>query len=298
MGVGIINMGGWIPTPPDELEEFNQQQYESQGAAFYSDLPQKETWQNQIVNLAQAAIQVSGKDLFALEPQDGPDCTSHFARNAWDICRAIDILDGQLESWETRGATELIYGHRNATRGMNVTRAVKLLNEFGNLIRKDYGFVNLKHYQFRIGENWRRRVPKQAYDAASANPAMHCYRLKSVEEACDAMANGYAVGGGSRYGNDGRRDKNGMSRWNRSWNHAMCWGGFDAKDLHAVMILQSWGLWNTGGHPPWGKLPGGAFLAPFEDADKMIKSGEFYAIGQVKGLPPKKLPNYGASGFL
>jgi hypothetical protein len=127
---------------------------------------------------------------------------------------------------------------------------------------------------------------------------MHVYEINSVEEACNAMANGYAVGGGSQYGNNGVRDKNGISKWTKSWNHAMAAGGYDAKELHCILVLQSWGRWNRGGHPPWGTLPDGSFLVPFEDYNKMIKQGEFYAVGEVKGLPARNLPDYGATQFL
>lgn len=213
-----IQLEGWIPTPPSVSAKVDKILYGSQQAVEFSDLKLKDTGKGKLSLPFKASIKVSGEELFAKEAQNGPDCTSHAARNAWDITRAVDIDLGEAEEWVARGATELIYGMRaHSGAGMNVGRAVKFLHEIGNLIRKDWGIIDLSKYNFGLGDDWGRGgTPSKIQQEAAKFPAMHFYRINSIEEARDALANGYGVLCGSRFGTDGKRDKNGVVRRNKS----------------------------------------------------------------------------------
>jgi len=50
--------------------------------------------------------------------------------------------------------------------------------------------------------------------------------VKSVEEARDAIANGYALSVCSNYGFSSRRSEHGIAKKSGSWNHAMSLGGY------------------------------------------------------------------------
>lgn len=238
---------------------------------------------------------------FGDEAQTTGDCTSHGTRNAIDIARAVEIDNGDTEGWIARTATEPIYGFRgHSGQGMSPALSTRWVTEFGSLLRKRYDFIDLTKYDSRVGTNWGRSGPPPSVrDEARKHPARHFARIRTVEEARDALAAGYGIHAGSSYGNDGTRDKNGIAKFNDSWNHDMAWGAADetGKDLF-FLILNSWGNWNKGGHPEWGPIPNGSFLIPSDDAKWIIQNGEVWAVGDVNGFPPRQLPNYGTASFL
>ena len=47
--------------------------------------------------------------------------------------------------------------------------------------------------------------------------------IRTVEEARDALANGYALSVCSGYGFSSKRDKHGIAKRSGGWNHAMAW---------------------------------------------------------------------------
>ena len=300
--MGVSMNQGWIPTPAKELDEVYETLGKRQGTPFFGDINQlKGTGAGKLSLPCLSAIRQSGQDLFAKEPQVGPDCTSHAIRNAIDTSRAVDIEIGQPEEWVARGATEYIYGMRGSrSGGMNVGRGVKFLNEFGFLVRKEYDGIDLSRYNYATGDAWGSRgTPSTIKDEAAKFPARYYYNIRTVEEARDGLANGYGIVCGSNYGNSGVRNNYGISPWDSSWNHAMAWGGCDdtGSDL-LFLILQSWGLWNRGGTAKNFKMPGGSFLIRSRDAERMIREGECWLVGKVQGIPAQNLPDYGSGAFL
>lgn len=294
---------GYIPTPPAQLDKVYKQLDAIQGGALFGDVA------GHLTGLGAGKLSTPFKSVmkfcptaFGDDAQTGPDCTTHGTRNASDIPRAVEIdIKGEPESWEARGATEALYGYRGHTGGgMNPGLATEFVVKHGLLLRKKYDFADLSKYNFSIGDRWGQNGPPQAcLDEADKHPCKFFLRLTSVEQARDALAAGYGIHGGSQYGNDGKRNSKGVARFNGSWNHDMAWGAADetGDDLY-FMVLQSWGDWNSGGHPDWGPLPTGAFLIPSADANYMIRNGEFWAIGDTVGWPARELPNYGSGDYL
>lgn len=237
------------------------------------------------------------------EAQAGPDCTSHAARGAGDITRGVDIdIKGEPEEWVARGSTEFIYAYRGSTRpGMMPAQAAILLHKYGQLVRKKYPFADLSKYNFSIGDTLGRSGPSKAMlDEASLHPCRYQARIESVEQARDAINNGYGVFCGSGYGSDGKRDAKGRWTFNSSWNHSLLWGACDetGDDLYFVP-LQTWGPhWGASGPMPWwGEIPKGSGLIPSRDAEWCLKNGEAYVIGDFLGFPARDLPDYGATSF-
>jgi hypothetical protein len=214
----------------------------------------------------------------------------------------VDIhIKGQPEEWVARGATEIIYGYRGSTGdGMMPARAALILQKYGMLCRKKYPFADLSKYNYSIGNALGKRGPTpEMLEECSKNPFRYQVRINSVEEARDALANGYGVFCGSQYGTDGKRDKRGVCKFNDSWNHSMSWGAADetGDDLF-FLILQQWGPnWGASGPMPEYGIPKGSFLIPSKDAAWMIKNGECYAIGDFTGFPARDLPDYGTQEF-
>jgi hypothetical protein len=66
----------------------------------------------------------------------------------------------------------------------------------------------------------------------------------------------------------------------------------------AFLVQNSWGKWNDGGHPAWGKIPDGSFLIHADTAAGMLGQNGAYAFSQFDGFPVQKLPSYGFEDYL
>tara|TARA_B100002019_G_scaffold290683_1_gene308935 strand:- start:2802 stop:3728 length:927 start_codon:yes stop_codon:yes gene_type:complete len=237
------------------------------------------------------------------EKQTTGDCVSHSTRNAIDITRAVEIdIKGESEDFIVRSATEAIYqsrGHRG--QGMTCSGAAKYVHEKGGiLLRKDYGKVDLSKYNSSLGA--RHNIPKSIYiDEASKHQVKTISAITTVEEARDALANGYGISVCSGYGFSSRRDSKGIAKRSGSWAHAMAWIACDdTRERYNEMLFlvqNSWGKWNSG--PKVHGQPDGSFWIRERDARGML-SGNWgsWVFSDVDGFPARKLPNYGFKKYL
>ena len=238
------------------------------------------------------------------ERQTTGDCVSHATRNACDISRAVEIdVHRDREAWLARGATEAIYGARgHGGQGMSCARAATFVSESGGIVvRKNYeGVADFSKYNGNMGARWGSRgLPDNVIDVANDHQIKTVSLVKTVEEARDALANGYGLSVCSSYGFSNKRDKHGFARVSGSWAHAMAWIACDdTGDEPAFLVQNSWGKWNDGGHPEWGKIPDGSFLIHADVAAGMLKQNGSYAFSQFDGFPVQKLPSYGFEDYL
>ena len=236
------------------------------------------------------------------ERQTTGDCVSHSTRNAVDITRAVEIdIKGELESFETRSATEAIYksrGHRG--QGMTCSGAAKYVHSKGGiLLRKDYGEVDLSTYNSALGA--RHQIPSKIYSTeAKKHQVKTISMITTVEEARDALSNGYALSVCSGYGFSSRRDANGIAKRGSGWNHAMAWIACDdtKKRFRETLFLvqNSWGKWNSG--PKVHGQPEGSFWIREKDARGMLAEQGSWVFSDVEGFPARNLPDYGTSSYL
>ena len=249
------------------------------------------------------------KSLLKFDPGFGPaerqttgDCVSHATRNAVDIVRAVEIdIKGESESFEARGATEGIYqarGHKG--QGMTCSGAAKYVHSKGGLlIRKNYGPVDLSKYNSNLGAN--HRIPSSVYMTEAKKHQVKTISLvTTIEEARDAIANGYAISVCSEYGFSSRRDSNGIAKRGSGWNHSMAWCACDdTRTRHnetLFLIQNSWGMWNSG--PRVHGQPEGSFWIREKDARRMLAQQGSWAFSNVDGFPPRELPDYGTPSYL
>jgi len=130
------------------------------------------------------------------ERQTTGDCVSHSTRTAVDVTRCHEIVGGDREDFVARGATEAIYGSRgHGGQGMSCSVAARFVHQNGGiLVRKDYGFVDLSTYNSRIGTNWGRSgVPREVVEEGQKHQVKTISLINTVEQARDAIANGYAL---------------------------------------------------------------------------------------------------------
>ena len=231
----------------------------------------------------------------AHERQTTGDCVSHATRNAVDVTRSHEIIGGgQAESFEARGATEAIYGSRgHGGQGMSCSVAARFVHQNGGiLLRKDYGFVDFSKYNSSTGTRWGRSgVPKEVKAEGKKHQVKTISLVKSVDEARDAIANGYALSVCSNYGFSSKRSEHGIARRSGSWNHSMCWCAIDDSrekyDETLFLIQNSWGKFNSG--PKMHEQPDGSFWVRERDAAGMLNQNGDWAFSDVDGFQPRKV---------
>jgi hypothetical protein len=239
------------------------------------------------------------------ERQVTGDCVSHSTRNAVDVTRAVEIdVKKDRKAWVARGATEGIYGARgHGGQGMSCARASEFVTKYGGiLVRKNYkGVVDLTKYQGMLGAGWGGRgLPDKVIDVANDYQVKTVSLVKTVEEARDALANGYGLSVCSMYGFSNKRDSKGFAKHQGQWAHAMAWIACDDTGSNgpAFLVQNSWGKWNEGGHPEWATIPDGSFLITADVAQGMLNGNAAYAYSDFDGFPPQKLPSYGFESYL
>jgi len=248
------------------------------------------------------AVRQFDQTLFEDEAQDTGDCTSHGTRNSADLTRAVEIfINKQLEEWVARGATEMIYLFRgHSGQGMSVSRGVEFINKAGGVFLrqnyKDLG-IDLSEYNYKIGLNGKQGVPNIVLAEGKKHQVKTVSLITSVEEACDALANGYGITCGSGQGFASKRDKDGFAAPKGSWSHCMAWAAVDTSySRPGILVLNSWGIWNTG--PKRHEQPEGSFWIDLDVAEKMIKARSCWAVSNFDGFPAQRLSDYGTLSVL
>ena len=238
------------------------------------------------------------------ERQTTGDCVSHGTRNACDLSRAVEIdIKKERKGWVIRGATEAIYGARgHGGQGMSFARAATFVSESGGIVlRKNYpGVADFTKYNGNLGAGWGARgLPDKVIDVANDHQVKTVSLVRTVEEARDALANGYGLAVCSNVGFSNKRDKNGIAKRSGSWAHCMAWVACDDTGSEPLFLVQnSWGKWNDGGHPEWGPIPDGSFLITSDVAAGMLAQNGSYAFSDFDGFPIQKLPDYGFEEYL
>jgi hypothetical protein len=228
------------------------------------------------------------------ERQTTGDCVSHSTRNCIDVTRSTEIIGGDREDFVARSATEAIYGSRgHGGQGMSCSGAARFVHQKGGiLLRKDYGFVNLSKYNGSLGAGWGRRgVPSDVVTEGKKHQVKTISNIRTVEEARDAIANGYAISVCSGYGFSSRRDKHGIASQKGGWSHAMAWVAMDdSREIHnetLFLVQNSWGVWNGG--PKRLDQPDGSFWIREKDARGMLSGGGAWVMSDVDGFPARKV---------
>ncbi len=199
-------------------------------------------------------------------------------------------------------ASEPIYGYRgHSGQGANCSRLADFVKTAGGiLLRKPYPDlgVDFTNYNSKTGAAWGGRgTPDKVCEEGKKHQVRAVTRITSIEQARDAIANGYGLNCCSGYGFSDTRDENGVSKRKGGWSHAMAWIGVDDTDwAHQTyggmlfLVQNSWARWNSG--PKKHNQPDGSFWIIARDAAGMINSGGTYAFSNVNGFPGRELPNY------
>lgn len=229
----------------------------------------------------------------AHENQLQGDCVAHSTRNAVDVTRCHEIIGGQREDFVARGTTEAIYGARgHGGEGMSCSVAARFVHQTGGiLIRRKYGEYDLSKYT-AIGGRWGSRgVPEELVAEAKKHQVKTISLINTVQQAKDAIANGYALSVCSMSGFSSKRDQYGIAKRSGSWAHAMAWVGMDdTRERHnetLFLVQNSWGVWNSG--PRVHDQPDGSFWIRERDAAEMLSQNGSWVFSDVDGFPPRNV---------
>lgn len=295
-----MKQNGWIPPTPKEIDDVNNLLGSIQGGVYWTEVAPhlRGNGRGKLLTPYKSASKLL-PGCFEDEAQATGDCTSHGVRNVCEISRCVEIdIKGEAESVTKRLATEPIYGARGSNSyGMSVALAVQNAVKYGVIERAKYSFADLSVYNAVIGINWGSRgLPADVVAELKKHPMRYWARIQTIDDIFDAMDSGYAVVHGSQYGNNGVRDAKGYSRRNGSWNHCHIYGAITPEG--DCLDINSWGIWNRGGMPDWGPIPGGSWVSPEKDVQWVLDTGEVFVVGDFNGYPARELPDYGNSSFL
>jgi len=242
---------------------------------------------------------------FGQESQTTGDCVSHGSRNAREVTRSVEIhIKREPEEFFLRTATEPTYGARgHGGQGMDPAQATRFENDFGFLFRQEYPFADLSVYDSRIGSGWGSRgVPEVVREECRKHNVGQWVAPETAEEVKDLLYSGYALHSGQNFGVRPTSDSRGIAVPGGSWSHDMATVGYDdTRQVYPVcvfLVANSWGRWNQ---PPkvwpedrYGPWPEGSFwVAEDVYARYFVGSRSIFAYCDIRGVPQKKLPDYG-----
>lgn len=249
--------------------------------------------------------------------QQRGDCVAHDTKNAAMLTMCCDIVSGQpdAESGMVEGLPEIdpdgipqgalapepIYWYRgyNGDGWSCEAAATVAIQKSALWPRRDYPElgINLTKYSGSLAGKYGRSAPPAAITTVGQKHLIRTStRVKTFADLRDYLANGYGIStcGGEGWSN--RRDENGVSRRSGSWSHAMAIIGADdrqiVKDKYGdalVLVLNSWGKWNSGGRRILGTtidIPEGSFWTTWSSVSRR----SMLAFSGANGWPAKKLP--------
>ncbi len=239
-----------------------------------------------------ALLKVAGR--YVIRWQKIGDCTSMGPSCCVDHAVALQILAGEALTWTAEAATEPTYaGGRHEVGGDQLGSSdggigawvAKFLLEWGAVPRAVYGDLDLTEYSGARARAWGRPgagVPDALEPTLHLHPFKTASRIRSWEQARDAVANLYPISLCSNQGFNRVRDAQGFCRASGSWAHCMAGIGVRA-DRPGILIQNSWGPDGCTG-PKALDQPDGSFWADAATIDRMCQSGDCWAFSGYVGF--------------
>jgi hypothetical protein len=272
--------------------------------------------------------------------QERGDCVSHGTKNASLLTMCCDIASGQIDEQSGKPeeapvvsaeaikngviSSEAYYWQRGYNGdGWYCPAAAKVACQVSGLyLRQPYPDLglDLTRYSGKTAGRWGSPPPPANVTAVGAQHLIHqATQVKSFEDLRDLLYNGYGILDCGQEGYSDRRDDWGASGRQGSWGHSMSELAVDDRpEAHGkyggplVLILNSWGKWNTGPRDIYGSaklvppdrkdawiqkgivssstgnilIPEGSFWSPWSQC----KARERFALSGAHGWPKKVLP--------
>jgi hypothetical protein len=249
--------------------------------------------------------------------QQRGDCVAHDTKNACLVTMCCDIVSGQPDavSGKVEGlpeidpvgiaqgalSSEAIYWYRGYSGdGWSCEAAATVACTKSALwLRNNYPElgIDLRKYSGSLAGKYGRTAPPSAITTFGQKHLIRTStRIKTFADLRDYLANGYGIStcGGEGWSN--QRNEDGVSKRQGSWSHALAIIGVDDRQIikdkykePLVLVLNSWGKWNSGGRRILGTtidIPEGAYWTTWSSVSRR----SMLAFSGANGWPAKKLP--------
>lgn len=246
------------------------------------------TGRGQTVMLYKAWKDVYG-DYFPYPAQSIGCCVSRGWSEGVDLLQCVQIAVGHANEEFNPTSHEAIYGFARVDIGGGRLGeqdgavgawAAKAVSTIGTVSQKDVGF----DYSDRKAKEWGSRgVPADIKSKAKDHIVKSVAMVKTFDELCDAIANGYPVPVCSNQGFTMERDRDGFCKPQGSWAHCMLICGI-RDDKPGALIMQSWGMDNPKG-PLALDQPPNSFWADADVVEKMLSEQDSFAMSSYVGYP-------------
>jgi hypothetical protein len=220
---------------------------------------------------------------------DPPGQSSYFNVNA-----DLYFPYSQISSNSTFPSGRVVGGNSNTT-----------IKHLGYLLRKNYdGYANLsdnsanlfscpidlfcKYMQSKNLYNYKQDSNIVQSDSGTSyiNRLKTISYVSSVEDIKKLLYNGYGIVISTNIGFSKKKNTIGVAYPDKIWYHSYAIIGYDDtktdSDECLYIFANSWGDWNSGGNPSWGKLPKGAFIVTESHLKKMLNLERIDKFGCVK----------------
>lgn len=303
---------GWMPDPDgvrEFLDELPERYFAEAAPEAMSRAERRDTFLWRSMDRAHRARY--GRP-FVVGKQGIGDCCSWGAAHAVYCAESIDWELGKLEAAPIFPATESIYGGSRCearsrtfagfSDGSTGFSTAKWLRDWGVVYRQTE--LGLAEYSAARAKDWGaygnggKDDGGKLDDVAKRHPVKHVVAIESWEELVAAITAGFPCTVASDQGFSSRTDETGVARADGRWMHQQAIVGIRFADaappgiraVDAAAILNSWGpTWISyaGKYPE--DLPDGAYWAERPVIERMISTGEVYAIGSVEGWGWRRL---------
>lgn len=229
------------------------------------------------------------------------NCTSFGGKNALEYLQAFQIAMGATFDWKPvfppyiYGCERVFIGDggRGGDGGLGVWVA-NAVKKYGVLFSDTDGCPK---YSGSVARKWGSPPgpPKNFISVGQHYLVKTINIIKTVDEALNALLNGYPVTLASDVGFDMKQRSDGFMHYSTSWPHEMCLIGGDAGDANVpenYCILNSWGDahgaikdFRTGENWPVGTL-----RVNRKDLQAILNDGDSWAFSDMDGFPAKILP--------
>ena len=226
------------------------------------------------------------------------DCVSHGHARGLDYLQCIQIALGKRDDAYVEGQnsvmSEAVYGMcREEGNGLGMQDgaagiwAVEALRKGGFIPRTG------KLYDGRLAKEWGRTgCPSEVKSLAKKHLLEQYARVSNAQEAINALWNGKPVTVCSNQGFTMTRNQDGICEAQGSWAHCMLFiGAYIVGNELIFCCLQSWGQ-NVPSGPTVKGMPDNSFGIRTIIADRMLRSGDSYALSAAQGFPAEKINFY------
>lgn len=286
---------GWEPNPDAVAEFVSTLPHATFGQALDGGLVKddKDALLYRAIMELEPALVKDGRLISRNQGRTG-SCVGYGGAAAGDVTTATEIvIHKQKERWVARQSADACYafgreisGNLGGGDGSYGAASAKAVTQWGTVHMIKYGELDLtKDSDSRAKEWGRRGAPSEIKEEGKSHKFGTAALVKTVDEARQAIQNGYGVSVCSGQGFASERDSDGFAKARGSWAHCMAWAGYRGGKRPGFLVWNSWGdNWISG--PVWPEdQPHGSFWIDLDVAGKMLRGGDSFAYSDYAGFP-------------